>query len=191
VAMQIKNSGFAAWMPRRMKGVALAFATSNRGACHKRAPIGDEIMGRLDMDSYQGKAPIVKDIQDTVNAIFTFVACRFHEFIAPREIYPQFLQAATGHALSFKDLVTVGEKIWNLERIFNVAAGFSRKDDNLPDRCFEPIKGEASKGAVIKREEFDAMLSEYYTVRGWTLDGVPTRETLARLGLGQYARLMG
>jgi aldehyde:ferredoxin oxidoreductase len=191
VAMQIKNSGFAAWMPRRMKGVALAFATSNRGACHKRAPIGDEIMGRLDMDSYQGKAPIVKDIQDTVNAIFTFVACRFHEFIAPKEIYPQFLQAATGSALSFKELVTVGERIWNLERIFNVAAGFSRKDDNLPDRCFEPIKGEASKGAVIKREEFEAMLSEYYAVRGWTLDGVPTRETLARLGLGQYARLMG
>ena len=89
VAMQVKNSGFAAWMPRRMKGVALAFATSNRGACHKRAPIGDEIMGKLDMDSYEGKAPIVKDIQDTVNAIFTFVACRFHEFVTPKEMYPR------------------------------------------------------------------------------------------------------
>jgi len=186
-AMQVKNSGFAAWMPRRMKGVALAFATSNRGACHKRAPIGDEIMGKLDMDSYEGKAPIVRSIQDTVNAIFTLVACRFHEFVAPKELYPQFLEAATGRTLSLDEFVRVGERIWNLERLFNAGAGMSRRDDTLPDRCFEPIKGDASKGAVIVREKFEAMLDEYYAVRGWTRDGIPTRDTLERLGIGKYA----
>jgi aldehyde:ferredoxin oxidoreductase len=183
-AMQVKNSGFAAWMPQRMKGVALAFATSNRGACHKRAPIGDEIMGRLDMDSYQGKAPIVREIQDTVNAIFTLVACRFHEFVAPKETYPQFLEAATGAKLTLAQFVEVGERIWNLERMFNTGAGMTRADDNLPARCFEPIKGEASKGAALNHEDFDRMLDEYYAVRGWTREGVPTPATLTRLGIG-------
>ena len=146
-AMQVKNSGFAAWMPRRMKGVALAFATSNRGACHKRAPIGDEIMGRLDMDSYEGKAPIVKGIQDRVNAIFTLVACRFHEFVTPKEMYPA-LRSRRPRARSspWTSSSRSGERIWNLERMFNVGAGFGRTDDSLPDRCFEPIKGEASAG---------------------------------------------
>jgi len=188
-AMQVKNSGFAAWMPRRMKGVALAFATSNRGACHKRAPIGDEIMGKLDMDSYEGKAPIVKGIQDTVNAIFTLVACRFHEFVTPKEMYPALLEAATGQKLTLDELVAVGERIWNLERLFNVGAGFGRKDDTLPDRCFEPIKGEASQGAVITHEAFDRMLDEYYAVRGWTKEGVPTPATLKRLGIADAARI--
>ena len=190
VAMQVKNSGFAAWMPRRMKGVALAFATSNRGACHKRAPIGDEIIGKLDMDSYEGKAPIVKGIQDFVNAIFTFVACRFHEFITPKEMYPAFLAAATGQALTLAGLTEVGERIWNLERLFNIGAGFGRSDDTLPDRCFEPIKGEASQGAVITRESFAKMLDEYYAVRGWTAEGVPTPATLKRLGIEAEARAM-
>ncbi len=189
VAMQVKNSGFAAWMPRRMKGVALAFATSNRGACHKRAPIGDEIIGKLDMDSYEGKAPIVKGIQDTVNAIFTLVACRFHEFETPKDMYPALLEAATGQKLTLDEFIAVGERIWNLERLFNVGAGFGRKDDTLPDRCFEPIKGEASKGAVITHEAFDRMLDEYYAVRGWTKEGVPTPATLKRLGIADAARI--
>jgi aldehyde:ferredoxin oxidoreductase len=186
-AMQVKNSGFAAWMPRRMKGVALAFATSNRGACHKRAPIGDEIMGKLDMDSYEGKAPIVKDIQDTVNGIFTLVACRFHEFVTPKDLYPALLEAATGQSLTLAELVEVGERTWNLERLFNIGAGFGRRDDTLPERCFEPIKGEVSQGAVITHAQFDAMLDEYYACRGWTREGVPTPATLARLGLASYA----
>jgi aldehyde:ferredoxin oxidoreductase len=191
-AMQVKNSGFAAWMPRRMKGVALAFATSNRGACHKRAPIGDEIMGKLDMDSYEGKAPIVRGIQDFVNAIFTFVACRFHEFITPKEMYTAFLEAATGQRHTLESFTEVGERIWNLERLFNIGAGFSRADDTLPDRCFEPIKGEASQGAVITREKFSTMLDEYYAVRGWTRDGVPTPATLKRLGIEtEAAALLG
>ncbi len=189
-AMQIKNSGFAAWMPRRMKGVALSFATSNRGACHKRAPIGAEIMGAIDMDSYDGKAQIVKDIQDTVNAVFTLVACRFHEFISPKELYPQLVEAATGVHMSLDEFIKVGERIWNLERIFNIGAGFTRNDDNLPERCFEPIKGEASQGAVLDKKKFAAMLDEYYTLRGWDLEGKPTPATLKRLGIEEYARFI-
>jgi aldehyde:ferredoxin oxidoreductase len=188
-AMQIKNSGFAAWMPRRMKGTALAFATSNRGACHKRAPIGAEITGQIDMNAYEGKAALVKGIQDLVNAIFTLVSCRFHEFVTPPQMYPRFVQAAVGVSLSLPEFERLGERIWNLERLYNLGAGYTRADDSLPERCFQPIKGPASEGAVIERERFEAMLDEYYQVRGWDRDGVPTAGKLAELGLQRYAAL--
>jgi len=188
-AMQIKNSGFAAWMPRRMKGTALAFATSNRGACHKRAPIGAEITGQIDMNAYEGKAALVKSIQDRVNAIFTLVSCRFHEFVTPAELYPRFVQAATGIALSLAEFERLGERIWNLEKLYNLGAGHTRAEDSLPERCFEPIKGPASEGAVIDRAKFEAMLDEYYAARGWDRDGVPTAGKLRELGLERYASL--
>jgi len=184
-AMQVKNSGFAAWMPRRMKGIALAFATSNRGACHKRGPIGAEITGQVDMDSYEGKASMVKSIQDTVNAIFTLVSCRFHEFISPHEIYPRYIRAATGKEMSLQEFYDLGERIWNLEKLFNIRAGLSRKDDYLPGRCYEPILGEASEGAVIEKEKWDLMLDEYYDLRGWDRDGVPRDSTLERLEISR------
>jgi aldehyde:ferredoxin oxidoreductase len=190
-AMQIKNSGFAAWMPRRMKGTALAFATSNRGACHKRAPIGAEITGQIDMNAYQGKAALVKGIQDRVNAIFTLVSCRFHEFVTPPELYPRFLEAATGRSLSLAEFERLGERIWNLEKLFNLGAGFSRADDCLPARCYEPIKGPSSEGAVIERESFEALLDEYYQLRGWDREGIPTVQTLRALGIERYASLAG
>jgi aldehyde:ferredoxin oxidoreductase len=188
-AMQIKNSGFAAWMPRRMKGTGLAFATSNRGACHKRAPIGAEITGQIDMDAYQGKAALVKEIQDRVNAIFTLVSCRFHEFVTPPEAYPPLLGAATGREISPEEFLRVGERIWNLERLYNLGAGFSRTDDRLPERCFQPIQGETSEGAVMDREQFEQMLDEYYSLRGWDAEGRPTRSKLEELGIAEYEDL--
>jgi aldehyde:ferredoxin oxidoreductase len=187
--MQIKNSGFAAWMPRRMKGTGLAFATSNRGACHKRAPIGAEITGQIDMDAYEGKAALVREIQDRVNAIFTLVSCRFHEFVTPPDMYPRLVAAATGREISLDEFLAVGERTWNLERLFNIAAGFGRADDRLPERCYEPIQGEASEGAVMERQKFEDMLDEYYRLRGWDEQGVPTDGKLQELGIPGYARL--
>jgi len=189
-AMQIKNFGFPAWMPRRMKGTGLALVTANRGACHKRAPIGVEITGQIDMDSTESKAPLVKEIQDKLNALFTLISCRFHEFASNPEIYPQYVAAATGRELSYSEFLGIGERIWNLEKLFNLRAGFSRTDDCLPDRCFEPIKGEASEGAVLQHQQFEAMLDEYYQVRGWDKEGVPTQKKLVELDLEEYGRLI-
>ncbi|RKX77285.1 MAG: aldehyde ferredoxin oxidoreductase [Spirochaetes bacterium] len=186
IAMQVKNSGFAAWMPRRMKGVALAFATSNRGACHKRAPIGAEVTGQIDMDTIEGKASLVKEIQDKVNACFTMIACRFHEFVTDEEYYPRYIEAATGMKISYRDFVRLGERIWNLERLFNIGAGFSRKDDSLPERCFEPVLGENSENAVIRRDQFEEMLDQYYRVRGWNDEGIPGKKKLKELGILEY-----
>jgi aldehyde:ferredoxin oxidoreductase len=189
-AMQVKNSGFAAWMPRRMKGVALAFATSNRGACHKRAPIGAEITGQVNMNTTEGKAVMVKEIQDKVNAIFTLVSCRFHEFVADPSIYPAYVNAATGRSMTPDEFITLGERIWNLEKLFNLGAGLTRADDSLPGRCFEPVKGEHSEEAVIKHNQFESMLDEYYKVRGWTEKGIPSGAKLQELGIEEYVRLV-
>jgi aldehyde:ferredoxin oxidoreductase len=185
-AMQVKNSGFAAWMPRRMKGTGLAYATSNRGACHKRAPIGAEIAGALDMDSYEGKAAAVIDVQNAVNAVFTLISCRFHEFVTDHESYPELVEAATGQTLTWDEMVALGERIWNLEKLFNLKAGFTRDDDRLPDKCFEPVLGETSQSAVIERQKFETMLDEYYERRGWDRDGIPQKAKLDELGIAEY-----
>lgn len=190
-AMQIKNSGYAAWMPRRMKGTGLSFATANRGACHKRAPIGAEIMGFVDGNSVENKAAMVKEIQDKVNAYFTLVSCRFAEFVLPPEIPIQLLEAATGQTFSEAEFMQLGERIWNLERVFNAAEGFRRKDDQFPAREFEAIEGEDSDEPQLSREEADFMLDEYYEQRGWDNEGVPTSSHLAEIGLEEYAQRLG
>ncbi|UCF09468.1 MAG: aldehyde ferredoxin oxidoreductase family protein [Candidatus Bipolaricaulota bacterium] len=185
-AMQVKNAGFAAWMPRRMKGTGLAYATSNRGACHKRAPIGAEISGALDMDSYEGKAAVLIEVQNTVNAIFTLVSCRFHEFVTDHDVYPELVAAASGCKVSWDEMAALGERIWNLEKLFNLKAGLTRDDDVLPAKCLEPVLGESSQSAVIEADRFEEMLDEYYSLRGWDAEGIPRDEKLEELGIAAY-----
>jgi aldehyde:ferredoxin oxidoreductase len=184
--MQIKNAGYSAWMPRLMKGTGLSFITANRGACHKRAPIGAEIMGFIDGSTVENKAAIVKEIQDKVNAFFSLVTCRFAEFILPSEIFTQMLEGAAGVALSTQDFMSLGERIWTLERIFNVAEGFSRKEDWFPAREFEPVAGEAEQGNLLTPEEVNFMLDEYYALREWNKEGIPTDACLTRLNILEY-----
>jgi aldehyde:ferredoxin oxidoreductase len=88
-----------------------------------------------------------------------------------------------------KEFLAVGERIWNLERLFNIGAGMGRADDRLPERCYQPIQGESSEGAVMDRQKFEGMLDEYYRLRGWDQGGIPTQEKLEELGIPEYARL--
>ncbi|MGC8816793.1 MAG: aldehyde ferredoxin oxidoreductase family protein [Candidatus Hadarchaeum sp.] len=180
-AMQVKGMEFAAWMPEAMKGIACTFATSNRGACHKRAIIGDEFSGRADPLAYEGKGKLTKEIQDKVNAIFTLVGCRFSEWTYPLDLYLKLLNAATGMNFSEKDFIMVGERIWNMERIFS---GFTRKDDRLPERCYtHPIPSGPLAGTLVDREKFEKMLDEYYEARGWDKEGRPTEAKLRKLSI--------
>jgi len=173
-AMQVKGLEFAAWMPRGIKGIALTFATSNRGACHKRAIIGDELLGKVDRTSYENKAELIKGIQDKVNAIFTLIGCRFSEFAYPLNLYVRLLNAATNAKFTEEGFLKVGERTWNMERTFS---GFTRKDDTLPKRCFtEPIPSGPSKGHIVDRTRFEKMLDRYYEVRGWDANGVPLKK---------------
>lgn len=121
-AMQVKGMEFAAWMPPALKGMALNFATSNRGACHKRGIIADELF-IVDRQSYEGKAKLLKERQDFTNAIFTMIMCRFTDNAYTTQHYTNLLSATTGLNFTAEEFYEVGERIWNLERVFS---GFSK-----------------------------------------------------------------
>jgi aldehyde:ferredoxin oxidoreductase len=176
---------FAAWMPERMRGIAVTFATANRGACHKRAPIGMELMDVIPMDGVDGRAALVAEIQDTVNAIFTLIACRFAEFALPVEQFVALLNAATALSYTEEQFMRLGEAIWNVERLYNMAAGIDGDEDRLPDICFEVPADFPEDAKPLTREDFAVLLRDYYAARGWDERGHPTPERLAALGLDE------
>ncbi len=185
LAMQIKGLEIPAYDPRGVQGHALGYATSNRGGCHLRAyMIAPEVLGipvMVDRFKPEGKASIVKLLQDVSAAVDTLVLCRFTQFALRIDQYAGLLSAAVGRTYTEDDFKRVGERVWNLERLFNVKAGFSRKDDTLPPRFLqEPLKEGNSRGRVV---ELDKMLPEYYKIRGWDEEGRPTAEKLKELGL--------
>tara|TARA_R100001129_G_scaffold170441_2_gene139931 strand:- start:7532 stop:9361 length:1830 start_codon:yes stop_codon:yes gene_type:complete len=177
-AMVVKGQEFPGYDPRAMQGMALGYATSNRGACHlKAAPFQDDFQ-RVTPD---GKAKIVKDSQDYIAAIDSSGLCTFTKAAWQAPDYADQIDAACEGDWTVERLLELGERIYNLERLFNNAAGFTAKDDTLPKRVLtEPAKGGAGKGHVA---ELAKMLPEYYELRGWTPDGEPTTQTLSRLGL--------
>lgn len=177
-AMVVKGQEFPGYDPRAMQGMALGYATSNRGACHlKAAPFQDDFQ-RVTPD---GKAKIVKDSQDYIAAIDSSGLCTFTKAAWSAPDYADQIDAACEGDWTVERLLELGERIYNLERLFNNAAGFTAKDDTLPKRVLtEAAKGGAGKGHVA---ELDKMLPEYYELRGWTPDGEPTTQTLSRLGL--------
>ena len=186
-AMQVKGMEFPAYDPRASYGMALTYATADRGACHQRAwPIGSDAMGG-DRDPFdtEGHAEVVKDEQDENALLFSMVACDFTAYNYERST--EWLNAL-GYDLGVDDLAEVGERTWNAVRLFNVREGFDRSDDELPPRLTKPLeRGGPADGNRITQDEFDAMLEEYYELREWTEDGVPTPETVERLGLSEFA----
>ena len=177
-SMEVKGQEFPGYDGRTMQGMGLAYATSNRGACHLRAdPYADDFR----RPETKGKAAIVKDSQDKNAAIDSTGLCAFITGYWALDDVAQHLSAACDGDWSSGTLIEMGERIWNLERQFNLAAGFTAKDDTLPRRILEePAGGGANKGLVSKLGE---MLPEYYSLRGWTEDGLPTNQTLSRLDL--------
>lgn len=179
LAMAVKGQEFAAYDGRSMQGMGLGYATSNRGACHLRAdPYGHDF-STTEIDE---KPRIVKDSQDDVAAIDSSGLCLF-AFSAgwSMESLARQIDADCAGGWSVEKLKQVGERIWNLERQINLAAGFTRRDDTLPRRILEePAPSGTGKGLVSRLPE---MLPVYYRLRGWDEDGRPTAETLARLDL--------
>jgi aldehyde:ferredoxin oxidoreductase len=183
LSMAVKGQEFAAYDGRGMQGMGLAYATSNRGACHLRAnPYGHDF-GSTEI---AGKAKVVKDSQDFIAAIDSTGLCSFTSHSGVTEaLYASQIDAAVGGGWTVARMRETGERIWNLERQFNLAAGLTIKDDTLPRRLLtEPAPSGTAKGLVARIPE---MLPEYYELRGWTADGVPTPETLERLGLAVEA----
>ncbi len=184
LSMSAKKQEFPAYDPRAIKGIGLEYATSNRGACHVRGyTIAAEVLGNADRLKYEGKAELAKTFQDLTAALDSTGICLFTTFGLVGKNIAALYSTATGNECDEKEFMKIGERIWNLEKLFNLKAGFTRKDDTLPPRITkEPIKTGPSKGEI---EKLDQMLDNYYKVRGWDEKSIPTKEKLEELGLSQ------
>ena len=185
LSMTVKGQEFPAYDPRGIQGMGLTYATSNRGACHLRSyTVSSEILGipeKTDPLVTDGKAGLVKAFQDVTAIVDSAGLCIFTTFAwGLGDIQPQ-IQAACDGDFSEETLLEIGERVWNLERKFNMEAGLTAADDTLPQRL---LKEAAKTGpAAGKVSGLGQMLPEYYEIRGWSKDGVPTSETLGRLGI--------
>lgn len=185
LSMSVKGQEFPAYDSRGIQGMGLTYATSNRGACHLRSyTVASEVLGipeKTDPLVSEGKAGLVKAFQDATAVFDSAGICVFTSFAWSLEDVAPQVDAACDGEWSVEKLLEVGERVWNLERNFNNAAGFTAADDKLPERL---VKDAAKTGpAKGLTNQLDKMLPEYYQLRGWTPDGVPTNETLSRLGL--------
>ena len=185
LSMTVKSQEFPAYDPRGIQGMGLTYATSNRGACHLRSyTVASEVLGipeKTDPLSPDGKAGLVKAFQDATAAFDAAGICIFTSFALTLDDVGPMVNADLDGEWSAETLLEVGERIWNLERKFNNEAGFTAADDTLPDRL---LKDAAKTGpAEGKVSELGKMLPEYYELRGWTPEGVPSNETLSRLDL--------
>jgi aldehyde:ferredoxin oxidoreductase len=187
LSMSVKGMEMPAYDPRGMQGQGLLYATSNRGACHMRGNmLGMEVLGLpklIDRFQVQGKSSFVILHQNSVAAIDSLVVCKFTNMGVADEYFARVLSAVTGIHYATGDLVRVGERVWNLERLYNLREGFSCEDDTLPKRLLnEPITEGPSQGWVSKLEP---MLKEYYRGRGWDEYGIPKLQKLADLELSK------
>ena len=197
-AMHVKGSEVPMHDPRGKKGMALAYATAMKGADHESSMHDDPFerenalpelgyvkpMGRKE---YHGKPELVKKTQELWGILSDALPiCKF-PMAPPRPLTPGRLVSAlrlvTGWNVSLEEFLQVGERIFNLGRVFNVREGVDRAQDVLPNRFSEPLREGGSASEAITRTDLERMLEEYYALRGWTRDGVPKEETLVKLGL--------
>ncbi len=173
-----------AYDPRGSFGMGLAYATSDRGACHMRGfPANDELLyGTRPPDTLQGKAQYVIDLQD-FNALAW--SCSWCANIAlDVDLVAAHIRHLWRREPEAGELMTLGARVWNLGRLLNLREGFGRHDDRLPERILTtPHPDGGAAGRVIGQEAFERALDEYYGLRGWDADGVPREETLSALAV--------
>lgn len=184
LSMSVKKQELPAYDPRGIQGQGLSYATSNRGGCHVRGyMISPEILGspeKLDRFTTEGKAQWTKIFQDLTAVIDSLGLCLFTSFAYSVDNYVDMYNAACGTEYTAATILEAGDRIYNIERVFNIKSGVAGNQDTLPKRLLEdPIPDGPSKGHVTK---LSLMLPEYYELRGW-VDGAPTAETLKKLGI--------
>lgn len=186
-AMHVKGLELPGYDPRVSTGMALAYATSDRGGCHLRSwPVGEELLAteqRMDLFSTEFKAELVKNQQDLFCLINCMGLCLFATFAVNLKQITPFLHAATGQALfsSSEEILRIGERVNNLVRRFNLREGLTKQHDTLPRRFFkEPLKDGPGEGRVADLEQ---LMKEYYVVRGWDANGIPKKEKLKELAI--------
>ena len=187
-SLAVKGQTMAAYDPRCMKGMAIGYATSNRGACHLRGYTpAAEILGipeQVDPHEPEGKGELCATFQDMHAISDSFDICKFNAFAEGIEEYVLQYNGMTGRSVSEEQLLEAGERIYNLERYYNNLAGFDGADDALPGRFVEGHEDAipAQGGSEGQLAELDQLKAEYYEVRGW-VDGVVPDEKLDDLGI--------
>lgn len=187
LSMSVKRQELPAYDPRGLQGHGLAYATSVRGGDHVYGyMIAPEVLGspeKLDPYSNDGKAVWTKTFQDLTAFIDSSGACLFTSFPLGAADYGAMVSAVTGYEIDAGEVLRIGERVWNMQKVFNLRAGCTREDDTLPPRLLrEPLTEGAPKGRVWEREP---LLDDYYRARGWDREGRPTPEKLSELDIGE------
>ncbi|MFX1502649.1 MAG: aldehyde ferredoxin oxidoreductase C-terminal domain-containing protein, partial [Promethearchaeota archaeon] len=186
-SMQVKGLELPAYDPRGAIGHALGYATSNRGGCHLTGYMASlEIFAapkKIDRFTMAGKPDLLILKQNQKAVEDSLVICAFAGWALGLDYYARFMKAITGIDYDVIKLLKIGERIYNLERIFNIKEGLTREDDNLPQRFInQPLTEGFSKEHVVPLEN---MLEQYYFVREWDNNGIPKPELLEKLGINQ------
>lgn len=195
--------------PRGKVGVGIGYAVAEQGADHLNT-VHDTMLVNPASIAFKGaqalgidKALPARDLSsDKVRQYFTFESwlnvekaigiCFFgpapRSFIQVQDVVDA-VRAATGWDIDLDYLLEVGERTVNMARVFNAREGFSRKEDTLPERLFQPLEGGALEGVAISRQEFENALTDLYNLKGWNVEtAAPTRQRLEALGLGWATR---
>ena len=179
IAMSCKGQAIPAYDPRGIKGMGLGYATSNRGACHLRAytpaaEIIGNVLGPADLTdrlAWEGKGELTAIFQNVHTMTDCLDLCKFSTFAESLDDFAAQFTTMTGMEIDADGLLTLGERVYNLERYYNNQVGFAEGSDKLPKRFTEePADGQGSEGSLC---ELDQMLEEYYEVRGWENGVVP------------------
>jgi aldehyde:ferredoxin oxidoreductase len=189
-ANHIKGLELPGYDLRTLKTAALGFAVSFRGACHLRSgAYSPDVKGKVDRFKIEkGRGKIVMDGEDLYNVVDSLILCKFSRGVMYEGLkdMANYYTLATGMAMTPEELLKAGERINNLARVLNIREGKgTREYDTLPWKIMNvPVPDEGvAKGAVVNQKEFDIGLDDYYSIRGWTKNGIPTPEKLKELGL--------
>ncbi len=190
-AVHVKGMEPPAYDVRGIKGMALAFMTSSRGACHLRScAYALELTGKfwkfegVDRFSTEGKGVEIKELEDMMTVYDVLGVCKFSRGFFLAEGFVDVLRTVTGLEFSESEILELGERVNNLKHMFNLREGLTRDDFRLPKRLLTlPIPEGASKGHVVTEEEMNKMLDDYFEARGWSKDGLPAEEKTRDLDL--------
>ena len=195
-AVHIKGVEMTGYDIRGLKTAALGYAVSFRGADHNRhGAYGPDVSGKVDrFKAEKGRGKLVKETEDLYSVIDSIIVCKFSRgtYVKGFDDLAALYSAVTGIEMSGEELRLAGERINNLGRLINIREGLTRKDDSLPWKVMHvPIPDEGpSKGSYVSQQDLDLLLDDYYEVRGWSGEGIPTLEKLKELEMEDLAYIV-
>ncbi len=165
-AIHVKGLEPAGFDPRILKGMGLAYATSDRGACHLRATFyKSELSGQIDPGQIKGKAKLFVDYEDKMTLFDALILCRFYRDLITWKDLQEIIKSSCGFSPNRKSLKATASGIINLTKAFNQQEGVTKKDDKLPSRFYREVLQDTGK--TIQPQDLKVMLKEYYQLRGW------------------------